>query len=239
MEFKDNFSEILLIAEAPVMFYLDDTYLKDNFCFYAKLITIKDSFLDPYLQNALALCHITAKQWQEQTQQKCSCVWDMLQLYNFDYTNFAVRSIYYLLTYMLGDQLAVVNNLWTIKNIDIDKPLLERLCDVAIISAGLKKFNAQSKFQAHKPQWLIDKEAEIQRIKSGGQNKISDSNQYEELLKVIMPINYELGYTFDEIFNMNYFHIQALTKFIPKIIGYDIQKRQIMSKKKLKYITDK
>lgn len=239
MEFKDNFSEILLIAETPVMFYLAEEYLATNFYFTARLINLRDSFLDPYIQNALALSNITSTQWQEKTNKECSCLWEILQQYKFSQNNTAVRSVYYLLEHMLGDQLENVNSTWRIKGIDINRTLFERICDIALISAGLKKYNEQSKLQAHKPQWLIDKEAEIQRIKSSGRNKNAGGNQYEELLKIIMPLNYELGYSFEEIFNMNYFHIQALTKFIPKIIGYDIQKRQIMSKKKIKYITDK
>lgn len=239
MKFQDNFSEILLIAEEPVTFYISDANLKDNFDFHMRLINLKDSFINPYIQNALALCHMSSADWRSKTHNQHSSLWEMLKLYKFNRENILVRNIKYFLCFLLQEQFEDNNGTWSIKRIEIDQILFERICEIALVSAGLKKFNDQSQFQAYKPQWLIDKEAEIQRIKNGNKKQTSNNSQYEELLKIIMPLNYELGYTFDELFNMNYFHIQALTKFVPKIIGYDIQKRQIMSKKKIKYITDK
>ena len=86
---------------------------------------------------------------------------------------------------------------------------------------------------------MIDKENEIKRIKNQGKTKTGEYNNFQELAKILVPLNYELGYSFEELFDMNYYHIQFLSKYIPKMVGYDISKRQIMSKKKIKYITDK
>lgn len=110
--------------------------------------------------------------------------------------------------------------------------------DIVLIASGIKKFSEQSAIQTQKPGWLIEKEEEIRRIKSQGSNS-KVKNECQELLKVLVPLNYELGYSFEELFSMNYFHIQALATYIPKIVSYDVSKRAVLSKKKIKYITEK
>jgi hypothetical protein len=89
-----------------------------------------------------------------------------------------------------------------------------------------------------KPETIKHKKHEIKRIKNQGA-KTGSYNSFTELSKVLMPLNYELHYSFEELFNMNYFHIKFLSAYIPKMVSYDIQKRQVLSKKKIKYITDK
>ena len=110
--------------------------------------------------------------------------------------------------------------------------------DITLVGCGLKKITEQNILQQQKPKWLIEKEEEIRRIKGQGK-KQGGGDEFQELLKVLMPLNYELGYSFEELLNMNYFHIQTLLTYIPKIVSYDIQKRAVFSKQKIKYITDK
>ena len=141
--------------------------------------------------------------------------------------------------YCFGEQFKIENKQWKLNDIFVTEELFNRIQDISLVVAGMKKFNEQSILQLNKPQWLIDKENEIKRIKNSSKGKNNSNKQFEELMKIFLPLNYELNYSFEELFNMNYYHIQYLSHYIPKIVGYDIQKRQIMSKKKLKYITEK
>ena len=40
------------------------------------------------------------------------------------------------------------------------------IVEIILISCGMKDYKEQKKFHQHKPQWLIDKENEIKRIKN-------------------------------------------------------------------------
>ena len=239
MKFQDNFSEILLIAEVDVIFYYEDKYLIQNVNFHMKLLNIKDSLTNPYIQSAIAYFNLTPQQLRETTKvSQAHNLWSLLNLCGLDDKNGINRTIQYYFKHVFGDQFQVNKNEWTLNNIAITDELFSRIQDISLVVAGMKKFNEQNAFNYDKPQWLIEKEAEIKRIKNQGKNN-STKNNFEELMKIFLPLNYELNYSFEELFKMNYYHIQYLSKYIPKIVGYDIQKRQIMSKKKIKYITDK
>lgn len=239
MKFQDNFSEILLIAEGDVIFYYEDKYLIQNVNFHMKLLNIKDSLTNPYIQSAIAYFNLTPQQLREITKvNQAHNLWSLLNLCGLNDKNGVNRAIQYYFKHVFGDQFQVNKNEWTLNNIAITDELFSRIQDISLVVAGMKKFNEQNAFNYDKPQWLIEKEAEIKRIKNQGKNN-NTKNNFEELMKIFLPLNYELDYSFEELFKMNYYHIQYLSKYIPKIVGYDIQKRQIMSKKKIKYITDK
>jgi hypothetical protein len=125
-----------------------------------------------------------------------------------------------------------------IGDVIITKELFDRIVEVTLIAAGAKDIKEQNKFNAGKPQWLIDKENEIRRIKSQGKQKTA-VNELEDLNKTLLPISYELRYSFEQLFNMNYFHIKFLSQNIQKIVRYDIRKHQPLSKQKIKYINEK
>lgn len=243
MQFKDNFSEILLIAEEPVIFYLDHKYLIKTVDLVMKLPTLAQTLTNPHIQLAITLFQMPIKELQTAVSGiNFSSTWDLLcQLRKAQPGNQLCRTIVYYLRAMFGDQFSGDDQsmTWTINDIEIDEELYNRIAEISTIAAGIKNYKDQSKFQQDKPQWLIEKENEIKRIKSQGKTKTGSYNNFEELTKILIPLNYELGYSFEELFAMNYYHIQFLSKYIPKMVGYDIQKRQIMSKKKIKYIVDK
>ena len=237
MEFQDNFSEILLIAERPVLFYCKDPYLKTNIDFEMKLISIADSFTHPYIQHTIALFNLTLKEIQDSF--KCSnagSLWEVLNIIGLNSQNYIMATIRYTMNFLFANQFQIIDNLWYLNNIVVNEELFNRIKDIVLVTSGIKKFTEQDKLQVAKPQWLIEKEREIRRIKN--QSKNQNSNGLNELSKILLPLAYEFHYSLDELFNMNYYHIQFLSKYIPKIVSYDVQKRQIMSKKKLKYITE-
>lgn len=239
MIFKDNFSELLLISEAPVMFYCEEEYLKQNVFFTIKLINMKDSFIDPYLQNALFFLNLTSKELQTMLQSpEPVSLWQYLCKLGLQHTSMPHRMIKYFLSYVLGEQFVDASDKWLINSIECDETIFNRIGEINLVAAGLKKFDEQST-KIDKPQWLIEKEEEIRRIKKQGKKNTSEHQQFTELSKTLIAINYEFGYTFEQLFNMNYYHIQYLASFVGKAVNYDIQKRQVFSKKKIKYITDK
>ena len=239
MKFKDNFSQILLVSEGDVIFYSDDRYLKQNVDFAMKIVTIKDILTHPYIQTAIFLFGLTPSDIKKHFNINDKMeLWDFIHLIGIDHYTFIIRAIRFYFSFVFGEQFIANKNGWFLGEIRIDQQLFDRIKEITLIAAGAKNFNEQSTLQ---PQWLIDKEAEIRRIKNqNNKQQVSNANQvFENLMKVFLPLNYELHYTFEQLFNMNYFHVQYLSKYVPKIVGYDIQKRQIMSKKKLKYITEK
>ena len=239
MKFNDNFSELVLVSESDVIFYYEDKYLIKNVNFHMKLLNIKDSLTNPYIQYAISYFNLSPEQLRSVTKvSQAQNLWSLLNLCGLDSNNGISRAIQYYFTYVFEDQFKVEAQAWKINNIEITEELFCRIQDISLVVAGMKKFNEQNAFQYDKPHWLIEKEEEIKRIKNQGKNK-NNKNHFEELMKIFLPLNYELGYSFEELFKMNYYHIQYLSKYIPKIVGYDIQKRQFMSKKKIKYITDK
>jgi hypothetical protein len=163
--------------------------------------------------------------------------WDFLLKLRENNNDIISRSLIYCFKECFGDDFD--EKKWTIQEFEIDENFFNRVEEIILISSGIKNFKDQRKFNEDKPQWLIDKENEIKRIKNQGKIKTGGYNDFNELLKVLIPLNYELNYSFDELFNMNYFHIKQLSVYISKIVNYDISKRQIMSKKKIKYIIDK
>ena len=237
MKLQDNFSELVLVSESDVIFYFEDKYLVKNVNFKMHLVTIKDSLTDPYIQFAIAYFNLSPQQLRESVKMDIvHNLWSLLNLCGLASSNSIVRYIKYYFEYAFGDQFSVNKNEWKINDIIITEELFNRIQDISLVIAGMKKFNEQNSMQIDKPAWLLEKEEEIRRIKS--QKKIGNKNHFEELMKIFLPLNYELGYTFEELFKMNYYHIQFLSKYIPKIVSYDVQKRQIMSKKKIKYITE-
>lgn len=112
--------------------------------------------------------------------------------------------------------------------------------DIILIECGLKDYKDQRINDSLKPQWLIEKEEQIRRIKSqGNSNKEGVSNDFQELLRVLMPLSYEFKYTLEQLLDMNYFHIKVLLSYIPKIVSYDVRKHQTLAKGKIKYINEK
>ena len=243
MEFKDNFSEILLIAEKPVIFYLDNPYIIKTIDLVMKLPNLAQTLTDPHIQMAITIFQMSVKELQQAiTGIEFNSTWELLQILNKKQPgNQIARNVAYYLQAMFGDEFQEdeINHTWHISIFEIDEDLYNRIAEISIIAAGLKDYKDQKKYNQDKPQWLIDKENEIKRIKNQGKIKTGEYNNFQELTKILIPLNYELGYSFEELFAMNYYHIQFLSKYIPKMVGYDISKRQIMSKKKIKYITDK
>ena len=242
MEFKDNFSEILLIAEEPVIFYLDSPYITKTIDLTMKLPTLSQTLTNPHIQLAITIFQMPLKELQKAVPgMQFNSTWDLLQqLIIKQPGNYICRNIVYYLQNMFGEQFTEdKNHIWYLDIFEIDEDLYNRIAEISVIAAGLKEYQDQKKFNQDKPQWLIDKENEIKRIKNQGKIKTGEYNNFQELTKILISLNYELGYSFEELFDMNYYHIHFLSKYIPKMIGYDISKRQIMSKKKIKYITDK
>ena len=243
MQFKDNFSEILLIAEKPVIFYLDHPYLVQTIDLVMKLPTLAQTLTDPHVQLAITIFQMSLKELQTTVKGiTFESVWDMLcQLNKLQPGNQISRNVIYYLQLVFGDVFHedADTHVWMLDRFEIDEELFNRIMEISLVAAGLKDYKDQLKYNQDKPQWLIEKENEIKRIKSQGKTKLGEYNSFQELTKILIPLNYELGYSFEELFAMNYYHIQFLSRYIPKMIGYDISKRQIMSKKKIKYITDK
>lgn len=243
MQFKDNFSEILLIAEEPVIFYLDSPYLIQTVDLVMKLPTLAQTLTNPHVQLAITIFQMSIKELQDTIRGiNFDSTWDMLcKLNKAQPGNQISRNVEYYLQLVFGEVFHEdeITHTWLLDRFEIDEELFNRIAEISIVSAGLKDYKDQKKYNQDKPQWLIDKENEIKRIKNQGKAKIGEYNNFQELTKILVPLNYELGYSFEELFAMNYYHIQFLSKYIPKMVGYDISKRQIMSKKKIKYITDK
>ena len=243
MQFKDNFSEILLIAEQPVIFYLDHPYLIQTVDLIMKLPTLAQTLTDPHIQLAITVFQMPIAELKKTIHGvEFETIWELLsQLNKMQPGNQISRNVTYYLHAMFGDTFHEdeATKTWMLDRFEIDEELFNRIAEIAVVAAGLKDYKDQRKYNADKPQWLIDKENEIKRIKNQGKTKTGEYNNFQELTKILIPLNYELGYSFEELFAMNYYHIQFLSKYIPKMIGYDISKRQIMSKKKIKYITDK
>ena len=243
MQFKDNFSEILLIAEEPVIFYLDNPYLIQTADLVMKLPTLAQTLTNPHVQLAITIFQMPIKELQNTIgDTDFDSTWDLL--YKLNKTrpgNQISRNVMYYLQLVFGEAFhenEITHN-WLLDRFEIDEELFNRIAEISIVAAGLKDYQDQKKYNQDKPQWLIDKENEIKRIKNQGKTKTGEYNNFQELAKILIPLNYELGYSFEELFDMNYYHVKFLSKYIPKMIGYDIQKRQIMSKKKIKYIIDK
>ena len=203
-----------------------------------RLISIAELFTHPYIQQTIALFNLTKEQLQQTfNNTHIHNLWSMLNLYGLDNASFTHRCVRYYLETVFGADFNQKNEAWYVKTFLITEELFNRIQEITLIAAGIKKFSEQSAFNASKPQWLIEKEAEIQRIKR--QNNKGSVNQFEELMKTLISLNYELSYSFEELFKMNYFHIQYLSQYISKIVSYDIGKRQVFAKKAPKYITEK
>lgn len=241
MKFKDNFSEISLIAEAPVIFYSDEPNLVKIIQFEVTLPSFKDSMLDPFVQFGLAYCNLTSADLKKiiNSTLTITSIWQLLQTTKQnEYQDLFSQSIIYLLNKYVED-FKIEDGIFYSGRFLIDEELFNRITEILLIASGIKEFNDQQKFQQGKPQWLIEKEAEIKRIKNSAKGQSNTANSCDELTKLLLPLNYELGYSFEELFEMNYYHIKYLGKYIPRFIRYDIQKRQVFSKKPAKYITEK
>lgn len=238
---KDNFSEIQLLSESPVWFYLQDNGIKVLEPIVMRIPTIKQVLTDPYLQLAIALLNMPNKTLKDSIPSiEFNNLWELLnKIRQIEPGNTYSLHIEYLFKLCFREQFSITSRGWTIQGILIDNDWFDRIVDIILIACSLKKFSEQSSAQTHKPKWLIEKEEEIRRIKSQGKTTSNMHSEYNELLKVLIPLNYELGYSLEELFNMNYFHIHALSTFIPKIVGYDVSKRAVFSKQKIKYIIDK
>ena len=236
MKLKDNFSEILLLSEQPVIFSCDDPYLIKTIKITMKILPISLTLTDPFVQYSLAIFNLTAQDIEDRLKQVgCSTKWDFLLKLREQNTDPISRNLIYYFQLCFGTQFDAQN--WKINGIEIDEQLYSRIEDIALISAGIKKFNEQQIFNKDKPAWLIEQENKIKRIKN--QNKQQNVNAFAQMSKTLISINHEFGYSFEEVFDMNYFHMQHLANYVPKAIAFDIQKRQVLSKKKIKYITDK
>ena len=241
MKFKDNFSKTLLVSEQPVLFYCDDPYLKQDVSFSMKIVSVQDTFTHPYIQYAIAILNLSKAEMKKSFKiDKDISTWELLQTIGLDHYSFLMRCMRFYFEYIFGNQFTTKGNKWFLKTIEIDESFFDRVKEITLVAAGITNFDDQASLQLDKPKWLIEKEAEIRRIKNQKNKQVSTSHQqFEQLMNVFLPLNYELGYSFEELFHMNYFHIQFISKYVPKIVGYDIQKRQVFSKKKIKYITEK
>ena len=240
MVLKDNFSDILLISERPVWFYLQDNNLKELKPIQMRIPSAVDMLTNPYLQTAIALLNMPIKDLQKSIDTiQFDNLWDLfIKIKQFHQRDLYTLHMEYFFHYCFDEQFSVSNSNWYIGGILLDADWFDRIVDITLVGCGLKKITEQNILQQQKPKWLIEKEEEIRRIKGQGK-KQGGGDEFQELLKVLMPLNYELGYSFEELLNMNYFHIQTLLTYIPKIVSYDIQKRAVFSKQKIKYITDK
>ena len=240
MKLKDNFSEVLLLSEQPVMFYTDDPMIPIDISSTMKLITVAESFTHPYIQYAIALLNLdTASLQKTFRDSRIANLWSMLNLVGLGSDSYIHRCSKFLFSHMFGSQFQATEEKWTINNIILDDAWFCRIQEIILITNGIRKFADQEKFHAHKPQWLREKEAEIQRIKNGGKKQSGGEAHYNELLRTLVPLCYEFNYTLEQLFDMNYFHIQALSSYIPRIVAYDLGKRQVFAKKAPKYITEK
>ena len=158
--------------------------------------------------------------------------WQLIMLCQKELRNQLGRKMEYLFTYLFQDQFYVKDSVWHLGDYPLEEKLYNRIEEIVLIAAGFRNFEDQA---LDKPQWLIDKENEIRRIKAQGQ---SNRNSLKDFTKLILPLIYEYNYTTEQIFEMNYFHVKFLAKQINAIVRYDIQKRQVFSKQKIKYITD-
>lgn len=236
---KDNFSEIQLISGQPVWFYLQDNGIKALDPVVMTLPTAVQVLTDPYLQVAIALLHMPLSTLKKSVSTiQFNTLWDFfLILKKIEPKNIYIMHFEYLFKLCFGADFVVHDFGWTIKNIALNEEWFNRIVDIILISTGLKKFHEQA--IAQKPQWLIDKEAEIQRIKNQNKSTKDPHQEFEDLLKILISLNYELGYSFGELLHMNQFQIHTLSGFIPKMVKYDLAKRAVFSKQKIKYITDK
>lgn len=240
MEFKDNFSQLVLLAETPVTFYLEDANLIKIARFNIYLPKFKESMIDPYISMGLGYLNLSSKDLK-----KIFCginqienIWDILQATKQNnYEDIFSQTIINLFNTYVENFKIENNNFYSGKFL-IDKDLFFRIGEILLIASGVKEFEDQSKFLLGMSQEQIDRENEIKRIKAQKQGS-SNGNSSEEISKLLLPLNYELGYSFEELFNMNYYHLKFLGKFISGIVRYDIQKRQVFSKKPIKYITEK
>lgn len=238
MNFQDNFSETLLMSESDVIFYYEDMYLIKNVCFNMHLLKIKDSLNNPYIQFALSFFNLSSNDLKTKFgDPHIHNLWSLLNLLGLDNNSFTHRCVRYYMEFVFENQFTQKNKKWFINDIEIDERLFNRIQDISLVICGTKKFHEQNSINGEdeRPQWLIDAEEQIKKIK---QQSKPNQNYFEDLMKMFLPLNYELGYSLEELFNMNYFHVWYLHKYIPKIVNYDIGKRQFMSKKKLQYITD-
>ena len=235
LNIKDNFSEILLISEQPVIFYLDEPHLLKLTDISMSLPKLKDTLNNPYIQQALAIFNLSvgeiAKAWNLQLERK----WQLIELCQTQLSKSIGRKLVYLFEYLFGDQFRVQKNEWYIGDLPLEENLYLRIEEIVLIAAGIRGFDEQPT-KMDKPQWLIDKENEIRRIKA---QRVGAYNSMEKLSKTIMPINYEFGYTLEQIFDMNYYHVKYLAGFVSRAVRYSIQKHQIFGKGKIKYITEK
>ncbi len=238
MEIKDNFSEVLLLSEQPVIFYFDD-YTDVTM----HVPTIKEFFNDQRLQYAVSISYMDINELRQYiTQLSINNCFELYQLLLIaDSKDTVTYNITYLFKHCFGEQCQIVDKHLYLGGHILTEEWFARITEIVHIASCIKKFNEQNKFSAAKPQWLIEQEKKIKRIKSQGADA-SSSNVANQLLKVLIQINLELGYTFEQLFNMNYYHIQQLQQYIPKIVSYDIQKRALTAgnskNKKLKYVTD-
>lgn len=234
MEWTDNFSELILLSERPVYFYFNEKIIS------MKIPNIIDCYTDHNIQYAIAITNMDINEIKQYVKNiDFNNLWELLKLMILNKeNNKVINSIKYLFQFCFGSNF-IINNKWFLDMIEIDVSLFNRIIEIIQISNGLKKFTEQNKFQINKPDWLIQKEREIKRIKNQNQST-SESNIASKLIKIFITLNYEFNYTFEELCNMNYYHIQILHSYIPKVIQYDIHKHALSAgtKKKIKYITE-
>lgn len=237
MKFKDNFNEILLIAEEPVLFYIDSPFLTKTLDFKMKLLNLKDILLNPYVQFTIALCNMPIQELQHNiTTYKFNSLFELLTILLQNGGTDTISRSFQSTGRLIFNNFSIKDNQYYIKDFILDQDLFERIQLILLISSGLIKFGQTIQAQnIVKPQWLIEQEEKIRKIKN---QNISESDNFKQISKVLIAINYELHYTFEELFNMNYYHINFLSTYVPKIVNYDIQKRQILAKKPPKYITE-
>ncbi len=239
MTFQDNFSRVLLLSESPVFFYLDDPYLVETTTITMRFLTIQETLTDPYIQTTLSVLNMISDDIKEKLKMpNCSSVWELLKtLKTYGGTDQVSRHFNYFCEKIFGDQFVSTDSGWKLGIFELDEQLFERISEIQLIASGLKKYEDQNNGKIKKPRTMIEQEERIRRIKSRAKNGNPLDDGYDNLMKMFLPINYELGYTFEQLFQMNQYHVLALQQQISKIVRYDIQKRQIMSKKKITYIT--
>ena len=235
LKIKDNFTEILLIAEQPVLFYLDEPYLLKLTHVPMMLPKIKDVLTDPYIQQALAVFNLSiaelSKSWGIELESK----WEVIELCQGQLGQSIGRKVAYFFNYLFGENFRIEDDKWWLGDLPLEENFYLRIEEIVLIAAGIRNFDEQPT-KMDKPQWLIDKENEIRRIKAQRNN---GGSGFEELSKTIIPISYEFGYTLDQIFEMNYYHVKYLAGYISRIVRYNIQSRQVFGKGKIKYINEK
>lgn len=242
MKLLDNFSEthLLFSYDIDLLFIDDSGNLNSKQTTYSKmkLPLFKHCYLDYKFQSFLGILLTPYEQTLKHVV-KLSGVNDLYSLCSgiiitSQFNSYYADIIIYGLNTILP-RFTVDNGIMYVDNIELNKEIFDRIVSIVLVATEHKKLHELA-IKDPALQAMEDKIARIKKQNNNNKNALDSS-----FTQSYMILNYEFGYSSEQILNMTMYAITMILKYTGKSINYKVSLIGAGNglSKKIHFITDK